>query len=151
MIFQNLIELIENNANEITKDLVEDFRKREETWHYRNLPQDVLYERIHEVIYNVYARLGNWLSKKQPKDVVFAHYTELGRERYKEGIPLQEVVMVLMRIKMKLWEYLIEHKTFDTGYGLNQLMEMSYFVNLFFDRIIHSTIVGYEEEAGHVK
>ena len=35
-IYQNLIKMIEDHADEITKDLVKEFRKREETWHYRD-------------------------------------------------------------------------------------------------------------------
>jgi len=38
-IYQNLISLIEDHADEITKDLVKEFRKREETWHHRDFPR----------------------------------------------------------------------------------------------------------------
>jgi len=143
-----LISLIEDHADEITKDLVKEFREREETRHYRDFSDEIVYERVHQVLYNVYRRLGSWLSKNRSKDVIFAYYAELGKERFKEGIPLQEVVMVLLLIKRKLWKFLDENRFLDTGYGLNQLMEMNYYVSVFFDRILHSIISGYQEEMG---
>ena len=56
--------------------------------------------------------------------------------------------MVMLLVKRKLWKYMIENQLVDTGYGLNQLMEMNYYVNVFFDRIVHSVIIGYQEEMG---
>ena len=146
MILQKLFDSIEKHEDELTKDLVKEFRKMEETRHYRDIPEDILYKYVQEVLYNVHTKLVNWLAKHTQKDVLFAYYKELGKERFEKGIPLQEVVMVLMIIKRKLWVHVNEHNLLDSGYGLNQLIEMSYFVNLFFDRIIHSTIVGYENE-----
>jgi len=56
--------------------------------------------------------------------------------------------MVMLLVKRKLWKYMIENQLVDTGYGLNQLMEMNYYVSVFFDRIVHSVIIGYQEEMG---
>ena len=49
-------------------------------------------------------------------------------------------------IKRKLYDYVMANRMLDSAYGLNQIMELNYHVVLFFDRIIHSTIVGYENE-----
>jgi hypothetical protein len=141
---QGLIELIETNADKLTKELVEELRKREETKHYQDIPEDVLYERVRQVIYNVYARLGNWMNKTRTKDVIFAYYSELGKERFMEGIPLHEVVISFMLIKRKIYEYAMANKITETT-GADQITEIWYFISLFFDRVIHSTIVGYED------
>ena len=147
-IYQNLISIIEDHADEITNDLVKEFRKREETWHYRDFSEEIVYERVHQILYHVYQKLGSWLNQNMSKDVIFAYYTELGRERFKEGIPLQEVVMVLLLVKRKLWKYMTDNRLLDSGYGLNQMMEMNYYISVFFDRIVHSVIIGYQEEMG---
>jgi len=146
MILQKLFDSIKKHEGDLAKDLVKEFRKMEETSHYKNLPEDILLKYVQEVLYNVHTKLLNWLDKKKPKDVLFAYYQELGKERFEKGIPLQEVVMVLMIIKRKLWTHVNEYNLLDSGYSLNQFIEMSYYVNLFFDRIIYSTIVGYENE-----
>ena len=145
-IYQNLISIIEDHADEITNDLVKEFRKREETWHYRDFSEEIVYERVHQILYHVYQKLGSWLNQNMSKDVIFAYYTGLGKERFKEGIPLQEVVMVLLLVKRKLWKYMTDNRLLDSGYGLNQMMEMNYYISVFFDRIVHSVIIGYQEE-----
>ncbi|MBN1635200.1 MAG: hypothetical protein JW920_01725 [Deltaproteobacteria bacterium] len=146
MIYQKLIETIEKNADVLTKEIVSEIQKLEETTHYRTLPQDVVYDRVHRVFYNVYRKLGNWLSKDKPKNVVFAYYSEVGRERLKENIPLQEVILILQLIRRKLWDFVILNRVFDSGYGLNQVLELNSHVAIFFDSIIYATVSGYENE-----
>ena len=71
MIYQKLIKLIEDNADELTKRLMRDLLGREETKHYRNLSEDLVYERV----FDVYSRLDSWLSKeKKIGDIRIWHY-----------------------------------------------------------------------------
>ncbi|HRT45733.1 MAG TPA: hypothetical protein P5054_11135, partial [Desulfomonilia bacterium] len=72
-------------------------------------------------------------------------YTDLGRKRFKEGIPLHEVIMTLMLIKRHLWLYVREKHFFDSTYECFQALEMNNQVVLFFDRAIFFTIRGYED------
>jgi len=146
MIYQKLFDLIEDHQNELTNYLIEKIHETDELTHYHTLPKDELFERIHQVIYNVYARLAAWLDESKSKNVIFANYRELGRARFQEGIPLHESVLMLMIIKRHLFKYLRENRLYDSSYEVNQLIEMSYYINLFFDRIIYSMVSGYEEE-----
>jgi hypothetical protein len=102
------------------------------------------------VIRNVYQRLGNWLNKNKPKNTLFAYYSDLGAQRCREGIPLDEVVMVFLLIKRGIWDVIKAQISVDSGFDLNQLMEINFYVNLFFDRIIHSIVAGYQKELGTV-
>ncbi|HQP31211.1 MAG TPA: hypothetical protein PLB81_07775 [Deltaproteobacteria bacterium] len=146
MIVQGFIDLIDRNAETLTQELIKELRVRKETDHYRTLPEDVLRERVNRVLTNVTRRLSSWLSKNKPKDTLFAYYRELGRERFREGIPLDEVVLVLMLIKRRIWKFVTSHATFSTEYQLDQLFELNYAVGLFFDRIVLAAITGYQEE-----
>lgn len=148
--YERFMDLIENNADKITKNLLREIQKREETRHYRELSEDVSVERISQVIRNVYDRLGNWLNKNKPKNTLFAYYADLGSQRCREGIPLDEAVMVLMLIKREIWHVLRDQLVVNSGFSLNQLMEINFYVNLFFDRIIHSTVTGYQNELGKI-
>lgn len=145
MIVQGFIDLMDQNAETLIQDLMQEFRARKETDHYRALPDDVLHERVAKVLHNVTGRLSNWLSKNKPKDTLFAYYRELGRERYREGIPLEEVIMVLMLIKRRIWKFITGQGAFVSGYQLDQLFELNYAVGLFFDRVVLATITGYQE------
>jgi cell fate (sporulation/competence/biofilm development) regulator YlbF (YheA/YmcA/DUF963 family) len=143
MIYSKLIQLIEDNAEELTRRLCKDLLSREETKNYKKLSEDVVCERV----YDVYSKLDKWLSKeKQDSGEVRKYYTELGKKRFKEGIPLHEVVMALMLIKRHLWLYVREKHFFDSTYECYQALEMNNKVVLFFDRAIYFTTMGYEEE-----
>ncbi|MGO9145629.1 MAG: hypothetical protein ACLQDF_04605 [Desulfomonilia bacterium] len=148
--YERFMDLIEKNAEKITNKLLQDIRKREETRHYREISEDVTSERISQVIRNVYQRLGNWLNKNKPKNTLFAYYSDLGAQRCREGIPLDEVVMVFLLIKRGIWDVIKDQISVDSGFDLNQLMEINFYVNLFFDRIIHSIVAGYQGELGTI-
>ena len=142
MIYSRLIKLIEDNADELTNRVCKDLLTREETKSYRTLTQDLLRDRI----YDVYSRLDSWLNKKMQTGEVQQYYSDMGKKRFREGIPLHEVIMALMIIKRHLWLYVRENQFFDSTYECYQALELNKKVVLFFDRAIFFTIVGYEEE-----
>jgi hypothetical protein len=145
--YEQLMELIEANADAITANVLMEAQKRSEVRHYREIPEDIARERISQVIRNVYERLGSWLNKNKPKDVLFAYYSTLGAGRCREGIPLEEVIMLIMLIKREIWYVINDRVTTGSGFTLK---DVNYYGNLFFDRIIHSVINGYQAELGKV-
>ena len=145
--YERFIELIENNADKIISNVMLNIQKRDEVKHYRGIPQDIAAERISQVIRNVYERLGNWLNKNKSKDTLFAYYSNLGAQRCREGIPLEEVVMLFLLIKREIWDLIRDQIVVGSGFPLK---EINFYGNLFFDRIIHSTITGYQAELGKI-
>jgi hypothetical protein len=145
--YERFMELIENNAEKITSNILMEIQKRDGVEHYREIPEDIARERISQVIRNVYERLGNWLNKNKPKNTLFAYYSNLGAERCREGIPLEEVIMLLMLIKREIWQVIGDQIAVGSGFPLK---EINLYGNLFFDRIIHSTITGYQAELGKI-
>jgi len=149
MAYNSFLKLINKNADTFTKDLIAEIRIRSETPYYRQIPDQILYEQISQVIKNVSERMVNWLRKSKPKNTLFAYYSEVGAQRCREGIPLDEVVIVLMFIKRRIWHFFDGNKLYNE-YKLNELMELNYYITLFFDRIIHSTISGYQKQLGSI-
>ncbi len=143
MIYLKLIKLIEDNAEELSKRLVKDLLSREETKGYRTLSEDLVQERVRDV----YSKLGSWLStEKHTSGEIKKVYTELGKKRLREGIPLHEVLLAFMLIKRHLWLYVQEKQFFDSAYELYQALELNNRVVLFFDRVIYFVTMGYEED-----
>ena len=147
MISQKLIDLIKDNADELTRRLMKDLLGREETKSYRSLPEDLIYERV----FDVYNRLDKWLGKERLKEDVQLYYIQLGRKRFKEGIPLHELVMCFMLIKRHLGLYVLEAHFLDSVYEMHQVLELNNRVVLFFDRMIYFSIIGYEQETEKIK
>jgi len=63
MIYQKLVDLIQDNADQLTKRLMRDILSREETKSYKTLPEKEVYWRV----FDVYSRLDSWLSKDKEK------------------------------------------------------------------------------------
>ena len=83
MLSDRLIRMIEHHADELTRALVEDLQSNPRTASYHRLSR----EAIHDRTYHVYKDLGLWLNSKAEGDIE-ASYTELGKEREAEGIPI---------------------------------------------------------------
>lgn len=142
MISGNLVDLIKENADELTRRLMKDLLSREETKSYRTFPENVTYDRVHDV----YNRLDIWLGRELPKAEVERIYVEVGRKRFQEGIPLHELLMALMLIKRHLWLFVLERHFFDSTFQISQALELNNRVVLFFDRMMFFCTVGYEQE-----
>jgi hypothetical protein len=147
--YQRFLDAIENNAEEITHDILDEIHVRPGTWHYLVASDEVTSERISRVIRDVHARLGNWLKREEPRNMLYSSYLNLGAARCGEGIPLEEITTVLLLIKGAIWNAAKDQIAPGNRSTLNQFVEINYCMNLFFVRIIQSTIAGYlNKQAG---
>ncbi len=83
-----LVELIERDADHLTKRWMEIVRSHEDLPTYRAYDEERLYQRG----FRVYSQLGHWLSAETTKDHIKAMYTELGAQRRREGFRLSELL-----------------------------------------------------------
>lgn len=143
MIYSKLVKLIEDNQAELTRRSLKDLIDREETKCYRSVQPEMLTERVSDV----FSRLVSWLNKERQSGDVQRYYTDLGKRRFHEGIPLSEVVIAFMLLKRHLWLFVTEKQFFDSTYECYQALELNNRVVLFFDRVIYFAVKGYEEEA----
>ncbi len=147
MLYYNLMETVRKNEYLLTRDLVGEIRKTPEAAHYHNLMEDALYERIHQVIYHAYKRHSDWLDNESSKNTISAYYSELGRERHEEGIPLHEVIVALFLIKKRVYRCINERMDLGKNYTHKQVTDLFLNVGLFFDRMVRSVITGYQESS----
>ncbi|HNY64116.1 MAG TPA: hypothetical protein PKM41_01680 [Deltaproteobacteria bacterium] len=142
MISEKIVSLIKDNASLLTERLMEDLLSRQETRSYRNLDRAVLKNRV----FDVYNWLDAWLQGDKAKGEIRNHYVEMGRQRFREDIPLEEAVMALMLIKRHLWLFVEEQNYSESSFMLHQALEFNNRVVLFFDRAIYFTVMGYQDE-----
>lgn len=142
---KRLVDLIERNADNLTKAWLKDVRAREEMPTYRTYDEGQLYDRA----FRVYSQLGRWVSQKTTKQDVAAYYTVLGAERYREGFRLPEVVQALTLTRRHLWLKILFEGLLDSAMDLYAAMDLNNSVVLFFDRAILFTVQGYEAERGN--
>ncbi len=143
MLSDSLVQMIEDDADKLTQSLVKDLKSNKRTAHYHQLTGDEL----HRITYNVYRHLGQWIASKT-EGAIESSYTELGRRRFSEGVPLSEVVSALILTKYHLREYIRFSGMSDSAIDLHRERELQQLVTQFFDNAIYYTVKGYEQAAG---
>ena len=136
-----LVEMIEKNADELTKNWLHNVKNHSSTPTYAKYGDEgELYKRA----FRVFSQLSKWISRDTSSEEVKTYWTSLGRQRRKEGFCLSEVVLAIVMVRQELWRKVQSEGLLDTAYDLYQAMELSNRVVLFFDRAVFYAAVGYE-------
>ena len=142
MLSGRLVQIIEDHAEQLTRGLIDDLLRNNRTPHYHHLTR----EELHHRIFDVYRNLGRWLSD-ETESAIESSYTQLGKKRLTEGIPLNEIVYSLGLIKQHLLEYIHLSGMIDTAVDLYGDRELQRLVGRFFDKAVHYTVRAFEHEA----
>ena len=153
MLAARLIQLIETHAEGLTREVLQDFTTNPKTQLLQKAPRAELEARIG----SLYRNLGAWIGDPRD-DAVQAEYEEWGRRRFRQGIPLSEIVYALVLIKHHLRRYIRDHGlvqfSADSAVSgeflpvhLHAVQELNFMVGEFFDRALYYLARGYEAEA----
>lgn len=141
MISDTMVRMIETHAASLAQQWLDYVRRDPDTFTYHSFPEHKLTARIE----NVYAHLNHWLQDADRSEVEEV-YRRLGEKRFQEGFQLSEVVKALMVARRIVWQF-VEIQGFSGAGELYRALEMEDGVNLFFDRAICFTVMGFEKEA----
>jgi hypothetical protein len=139
-ISDKLVNLIENNARQLSTNWLKDVRNHPTTPTYHEYDEKELYDRA----FDVYSRLSKWISKETSKEEIYDHFFALGVQRRKEGFALSEVIQALIITRRHIWLKVMSEGFLDTALDMYKALELNNRVILFFDRAIHFTALGYE-------
>jgi hypothetical protein len=153
MLVNRLIQLIENHANSLTESVLQDVLSNERTGSFRRVPVEELTPRVAAL----YENLSKWIGNPNQEDIRH-EYEDWGRTRFRQGIPLSEIVYVLILTKKHLRKFIREHGlvTFSgdrvtpdelVPVELYSIQELNYLVGDFFDRALYHLVRGYESAA----
>jgi len=140
---RKLVDLIERNADELTASYVISIQRDQRMPRYQGFDQKEIFKRA----YRVYSQLGKWISRETTKEEMRNYWTDLGRQRRKEGFPFSEIVLSLCHIRQELWEKVQAEGVLDTALDLYQAMDLYQRIIVFFDRAIYFAAIGYEEKS----
>jgi hypothetical protein len=141
VISRRLIQLVEQNADRLTHDLIEAVRRDPRTAAYHRMSDQDLHERAHDLFRN----LGQWLSSRT-EFAVQTRYEAFGRRRFQEGIPFSHVLFALLTAKALLLDFVRgsvsgEPAEFPLEY------ELVLAISQFYDKAIYHASAGYEQAA----
>ena len=139
MLAYRLVRLIETHSQALSNCLLARVQMSEATPDYRNVPQEELKERVHEI----YRHLGDWLTNRDEFDLE-QRYLRIGARRARQNVPLSQVVWAIVLTKDNLWEFLKKESVLERPVEVLGELEMLQMLNRFFDRAIYYAAVGYE-------
>lgn len=148
--YRKILQAIETRADEIRNNVLEEIQRRPDTWHYQVLPDEVVSERITHTVRQITLRLGDWLRRSEPKDLMFSWFTDLGEKRCGQSMPLEDVSSVILLIRKEMSRVVRQVMAADQIFANDQLAGINYYLNLLFVRIIQSTTLGYQSEAAAI-
>lgn len=137
-----LIEMIEDDAASMARELKRRLLSEPKTSSFQTLDDQALYQNIFEI----YSRLGHWLLRDTEKGEIRTHYSSIGRQRFEEGFPLDEIIQALVATKKHIWDTIMEKGIMRTARELDSAVDFITFLNRFFDMAIYYTTLGYYRE-----
>jgi hypothetical protein len=138
MLSGKLIHLIEVHHKDITDRIIREIWRHPDLVHIRRLPESELRERGQALLEN----LGYWLASRNEEEL--AMQEAVGKRRFEQSIPLDEVVRALCVIKDNMVDFIEEQGIPKDSLGLYAEEEMEHRIGRFFDSLIVHTIRGYQ-------
>ena len=138
MLGARLLQLIQAHAGSLTSEVIKDLRTNERTPSFHRMSATNLESRIAAL----YSNLGKWIGDSD-EHAVRGEYQEIGRRRFREGVPISEIVYVLLLTKQHLRRYIRDHGLVDfegdrmmpdelLPLELHSIQELNYQVGEFF-------------------
>jgi hypothetical protein len=140
MLSAYLIRLVEQHADALTEELVDDILKNEKTRSFHRLSRDELHHRA----YSIYHGLGNWLADTNDATIE-ARFESLGRQRFHDRVPLNELVYAVMLVKQHLRDKIRSVGNIYSALELHNELQLSTMIGRFFDKLFYAVVKGYEQ------
>jgi len=140
MLAYKLVRLIETHSEALSASLLAKVQSSELTRSYRNVPPEDLKDRV----FDIYNHLGEWLLGKGSGFDIEQRYEEIGTKRVHQGVPISELIWVIILTKENLWEFLQKESSPERPVEAFGELEMLQLLDQFFDRAIYYASLGYE-------
>ena len=140
MLLPWMMRLIETHANDLTDSLMKEVGVNPRTASLHDVAEAELTARA----FDLYHNLGRWLGEKKEEEIE-ATYRENGRRRFREGVPLSELVYALILLKQHLWDFIRKNDLPETATDLYGEEQLEMMVGQFFDKALYHAVRGYED------
>jgi hypothetical protein len=142
MLTHRLVRLIESHSEALASELLEKVQQSENTRSFSRgrVPSEELRRRVCEI----YQHLGEWLLARTDSDLE-RRYREIGARRFRQRVPLAELIWAIVLAKQTLWEFLSWESVPDRLAEVFGELELLKLLGNFFDRAVHWAALGYED------
>jgi hypothetical protein len=139
MVTRKLVALIENHGDDLAKVLAQRLHRSSRTAGFLLIPR----QELEHATRDLYRNLGDWLLSKT-EDEIEHRFTEVGKRRFAQRVPLDDVVWGIILSKETLWGFLRRESLADHALDLFNELEFMQLLDGFFDRAVYYATKGYE-------
>jgi hypothetical protein len=136
-----LIQTLEWHSDKLVDALVKDLTTNERTPSYRRLQSEDLRDRAHAI----YRHVVDWLAEGSEVRIA-ATFEALGRLRFDEQVPLEELVYAIILTKRHVRASVSRLNEIESAIELHYVIDLHAMIDLFFDRALHAAVTGYEQQ-----
>lgn len=129
MVSSKLIDLVKANIEKMNSEWI----KRVKASHHMKTYKKLSDQQLHDRNIRFFNNLVIWLNEGGAHDEIKTYFSKIGRERYHEGIPLEEINFSIITAKKVLWELILSEGFFDNALAIYQALEMLTMIYNFFD------------------
>jgi len=141
MISLKLMRLIEQHSSELTDELVKKLHSSSRTRGLQRIAAPELRTRIQEML----SQFQGWLLTKEDRSSVQERYRRLGKQHASQHVSLPDLCWAVVVIKEHLGDFVGRHAFHTAPIDIQAELELTRFVNVFFDAMICYLAEGYEE------
>lgn len=134
------IQRMENSWETIADEIVAAAATDPYVGSYRFLRDAELRNRAKELVSN----LSRWLSGENDAELI-STYEALGRQRYLEGVPLQELTYKILLIKRVIASQVSDYVTENNAINMYSELQLRRAIGYCFDLIAYAVTKGYTE------
>lgn len=139
MLAAHLLHRIEKNWDRIARQVIAERDQDPNLQHYRALSDHEIRARAQDLAQN----LANWLNQKD-EAALAERYERLGEARFREGIPLNELIHKIILIKRVIREHATENNLASTPLEIYAEIDLLRTMAAFFDFVVYHVARGYE-------
>lgn len=142
MISKKLLDTILHKEDMLSKRWVEQIRKSTYMKSYCQHRDEELIRRNKRF----FEQLAHWINNDFSHEEMDDYFQTIGRERYREGFPLPEIIYGVFLAKKVFHDILIEETLLDSAMEIYQVLELITMIYNFFDQGNFYITRGYLEE-----
>jgi len=141
LLSDELIDVIEGAALQIVGLWISDISTNPSTRGYHGLGEQKLASNALYII----GQLGTWLKGGKSESDLKQFYLELGRQRKKEAIAVEEIASSLSILKKHIFRFTSTTDVWHKPVDMYRVLELGERLIYFFDRAVYYTLAGYSE------
>ena len=141
LLSDELVNAVQANSKKIIDLWLNDIVSNPSTKTYQRVDRQDLLTKATFII----GQFEAWLKGKKRESELKAFYNDLGLQRKKDGVPIEELVSSLSLLKKHIWMFTYSFGVWEKAVDMYRMFELGERLVYFFDKAAYYTVIGYNQ------